>query len=226
MSQNNNNNNNNGNNDANKPKPSGKGKEREENTSAQTGAQGWGETAEPDWTPGPYIREPTNVGPPKKYKRKRSGRTRAQKKKLNDEAEKAINDDMSDDSITRDLAGEAPAHADDLRYILRLSEADESEAQETIPGNDDVTMEAPPSQRSESAERHLKPPSRAEPSSSASSRTNKRPREKSPEQIRPQQRPRHENPRPPKAVHESESFRVPVWVTRGKTRGDPTRFDP
>jgi E3 ubiquitin-protein ligase HUWE1 len=29
-----------------------------------------------------------------------------------------------------------------------------------------------------------------------------------------------------KAVHESESFRVPVWVTRGKTRGDPTRFDP
>ncbi len=177
--------NNNNNND--KPKPSGKGKEREQDANAH----GWGETIIEDWTPTPNPQPqpqqgPTHVGP--SSKRKRCKPTRAQKKKRDNDADDAANDAMSDDSIMRDLAGEAPTHAEGLRYMLTLAEDNDSDIADTIPGNDDVTMGAPPSLRSESAERNLKPPPRAEPSSSASSRMNKRPRERSPERTRTPQR--------------------------------------
>ena len=85
----------------------------------------------------------------------------------------------------KDLAGEAPAHAEGLCYMLTLREADDSDVVNTTTGNDDVTMGAPPSLRSESTERHLKLPTWAEPSSSVSSCTNKHPRERSPERARP-----------------------------------------
>src|SRR6266852_3953855 len=111
------------------------------------------------------------------------------------QAVRAANDAMSDDSIMRDLAGEAPTHAEGLRYMLTLAEDNDSDIADTIPGNDDVTMGAPPSLRSKSAEQNLKPPPRAEPSSSASSRMNKHPRERSPERTRTPQRARYNHPR-------------------------------
>ena len=193
MSSNDNNNSNNNN----QPKPSGKGKGREQDTSAH----GWGEMTIEDWTrkPNPLAQPvpgPMHVGPSTKWKRR--GLTRSQKRNHDEAAEEAYNDAISDDEIMKDLAGEAPAHAEGLRYMLTLSEADDSDVANT---NNDVTMGAPPSLRSESAERHLKLPTRAEPSSSASSRTNKHPRERSPERTQPQQRaqynqPHHHSPRP------------------------------
>jgi hypothetical protein len=127
-----NNSNNNNNNNSNEPKPSGKGKEREQDTTAQ----GWGETIIEDWSraPDPQAQPklgPTHVGP--SSKRKRHRKTRAQKQKRDDEAEKAENDAMSDDSIMKDLAGEAPAHAEGLNYIMALSEANDSDVANTIP---------------------------------------------------------------------------------------------
>ena len=88
---------------------------------------------------------------------------------------------MLDDSIMRDLTGEAPTYADGLCYMLTLAEDNNSDIADTKPGNDNVTMGAPPSLWSESAKQHLKLPPRAEPSSSTLLHMNKFPRERSPE---------------------------------------------
>ena len=158
--------NNNNNND--QPKPSSKGKEQEQNTDTH----GWGKTNIKDWTwkPDPLTQPvpgPTHVGPSMKQKRCGLTLTHSQKRNCDEEAEEAYNDTISDDEIMKDLTGEAPAHAEGLHYMLTLSEADKSDVTNTIPGNNDVMMGAPPSLRSKSTERHLKPPTWAEPSSSA-----------------------------------------------------------
>ena len=101
------------------------------------------------------------------------------KEKCNDDADNAANDAMSDNSIMRDLAGEAPAYMDGLCYMLTLAE----DNADTILGNDNVTMGAPPSLWSESAKQHLKPPPRAKPSSSTLSCMNKHRRERSPKRM-------------------------------------------
>ena len=168
----------------NQPKPSGKGKGREQDTSTHR----WGKMTIEDWTRTPDpLAQPVpglmHIGPSTKWKR--HGLTRSQKRNHDEAAEKVYNDAISDDEIMKDLAGEAPAHAEGLCYMLTLSEADDSDVMNTTTGNDDITMGAPPSLRSESAEWHLKPPTQAEPSSSASSCTNKCPRERSPERAQP-----------------------------------------
>ena len=177
----------NDNNNKDQPKPSGKGKGRDQDTSAH----GWGETTIEDWTQKPDpLTQPVpglmHIGPSTKWKRR--GLTHSQKRNCDEAVEEAYNNAISDNEIMKDPTGEAPAHAEGLRYMLPLSEVDDSDVTNTTTGNDDVTMGAPPSLRSESAERHLKRPTRAEPSSSASLRTNKRPRERSPKRTRPQQR--------------------------------------
>ena len=187
------NDNNNSNNNKDQPKPSSKGKGREQDTSAH----GWGKMTIEDWTwkPDPLTQPvpgPTHVGPSTKWKR--HGLTHSQKRNHDEAAEEAYNNAISDDEIMKDLAGEAPAHAEGLCYMLTLSEADDSDIVNTTTGNDDIMMGAPPSLRSKSAEQHLKPPTWAEPSSSMSSRTNKHPRERSPKRTQPQQRARYNQP--------------------------------
>ena len=131
----------NDNNNKDQPKPSGKGKGRDQDTSAH----GWGETTIEDWTqkPDPLTQPvlgPMHVGP--STKRKRRGLTRSQKRNHDEAAEEVYNDGISDDKIMKDLAGEAPAHAEGLRYMLTLSEVDDSDVANTTMGNDNVMMGA------------------------------------------------------------------------------------
>ena len=194
-----------------KPKPSSKGKGPEKAEEAtQWGASEDTEMFAQDPTPSTH-QVPEQLSSTSTGQKRKKGLTKAQKQWRDEQAEDAYNDALSDDSITKDMAGVPNPHAADLRQILALQKDSDSEAAETAPGADESISGAPASIRSDSPER-LKPPSHLDTASTSSSSkaAGKRQWEDSPPRRRQQSRQwDHYVPPPSPPRRQSPSRRPP-----------------